>query len=425
MGFFDSLKDKFPWLFGSHYGIERFAVLFCVLSLAMAGCIGSILIKRGNDKKEQLGTQVMYSTEFTMSKSKATGDVVSVNVSNDKTKALVLLKYRDTTKMSTDAADYQMFLTGTNMQQMPTELKCAPDGTIYVFGNSGYVALYLVDSNGFQSQILDLTIRSDNDFESGEALADEYDGSFAKYDQAKIFFNPGGSGSTTVACLEDNDMSPYHIYESVLVGNQEKAIKADMEACLKELQQAQAHIDAATKTVVDKGLQVPQAPFEIAGDSVITNENGELEFMPASYLPGSVQFDWRNGNISDGYVAEAMAMEGYTDERTYFSEKSAAKAGLETTLRTNDILWYAVDGSAVQHNSVTMDSSVQEKLLNDAMDSLINAWQEFYKAKVKYTVTLPSEMLNLEVSSRDMTSNYTVRSFVDDEPGMNQTLWLY
>ena len=425
MGFLDNLKNKFPRLFGSHYGIERFAVMFGVLALLMCGCVGSIMVKHGNDKKEQLGTQVVYTTAFTMSKSKATGQVVSINVSNDRTKALVLLKYDDTSKMSTDAADYQMFLTGSNLQKMPTELKCSPDGTIYVFGNSGYVALYLVDSNGFQSQILDLTIRSDNDFESGEAIADEYDGSFAKFDQARIYFNPGGSGSQTTACLEDNDMSPYHIYESVLVEQQEANIKESLEACLKDMQQAQVHIEAATKTVTDKGLQVPQAPYEIAGDSVVMDDNNQLEFVPASHLPGSVQVDWRNGNISDGYVAGAMAAEGYLDEMTYFSDKTSAKSGLASSLNTSSVVWYRVDGTVVPHVSNIGDASVNEKLLNDAMTSLTNAWQEFYQAKLKYTVTLPSELLNLEVSSRDMTSNYTVRSFVDDEAGMNQTLWLY
>ena len=92
MGFLDNLKNKFPWLFGSHYGIERFAVMFGVLALLMCGCVGSIMVKHGNDKKEQLGTQVVYTTAFTMSKSKATGQVVSINVSNDRTKALVLLE---------------------------------------------------------------------------------------------------------------------------------------------------------------------------------------------------------------------------------------------------------------------------------------------------------------------------------------------
>lgn len=424
MGFIDNIKSKVPWLFGSHYGIERFAVLLAVLTVLMATCSGSILIKHKNDQKEQLGFQVVYSTRFTMSKSKASGDVVSVNVSNDRTKALVLLKYDDPTRMSTDAKDYQIFLTGSDTKQHKTDLLCSPDGTIYVFGNSGYVALYLVDSAGFQSQILDLVLRSDNEFESGEALADEYDGSFVKFDQCRIYFNPGGSASITVDCLEDNDMSPYHIYESVLVKQQEAVIKGELEDTLDELKQAQAHITAATKTVQDKGLQIPMTPYEIAGDTVTVDENGNTVFFAASYLPGSYQVDWQNGSIATGYLADAMMAEGYTDEITYFSDKTSAQAGNPGTISSANVEWYKVDGTRVEY-SPSGNVREAERLMNDAMESLVSAWDEFYQAKVKYTVSLPAKLLDLEVTSSDMTSNYTVRSFADDAVGENQTVWVY
>lgn len=420
----NKLKSKLSWLFGKHYAIERFGVLFCVLMLALSGVVASVMVKRNGDKKEQLGSQVMYSTAFTMSKSKATGQVVSVNVSNDKTKALVLLKYDDTSRMATNAKDYSMYLTGTNQNKGRTDLQSAPEGSVYVFGNSGYVVFYLVDVNGFPSQILDLTFRSNNPFEDGDAIADANDGSFAKYDQARIYFNPGASGSETVACLEDGDMSPYHIYESVLIEQQERDLKTQMEDALKTMQQAQARISAAEKTVEDKNLQIPQAPDKIAGDYITQDENGQLNLTVMRPLPGSHEFDWRNNSVATGYMDDILQMTGFTNETDYFAAKTEEKQADNAGLRVQDVLWYMTDGTAVTLYGNSNSLSTAEKLRNDAMQALVNAWQDYYNAKELYTVTLPSQLLDLEIISREMTSNYTVRMFTDDTDN-NKVLWLY
>lgn len=421
----DKIRNVMTKLFSHHYVIERFGVMLGLLLFLMVGCFLSIGFKHKNDQKEQLGSQVMYSTEFTMSKSKAHGYVVSVNTSTDKTKTIVLLKYDDPTQMSTDAADYSMFLTGSDTKQMQRTLLCEPSGSVYVFGNSGYVVLYLIDVNGFQSQILNLTLRSDNNFESGEAYSDSRDASFSKYDQARIYFNPGASDAQTVACLEDGQMDPYHIYESVLVAGEESRIKDSMEQSLKDLQQAQVHIQAAEKTVMDKGLQVPSAPYWISGDMVSADENGQLELYTVVNLPGSHVFDWRNSSIATGYVDDVLASTGYGQATDYFAAKREEGRNLDSSLKTTDTQWYRVDGTAVTKAASSNNLSTAEKLLNDAMTSLEDAWSEFYKAKIDYTITLPSELLNLEAMTQDITSNYTVRTFKDDIPGESQVLWTY
>lgn len=421
----EKIRSMFTKLVSHHFVIERFGIMFGLLLLLMAGCLFSIGVKHKGDQKEQLSNQAVYSTEFTMSKSKAHGTVVSVNTSNDKTKTLVLLKYDDPTMMSTDAADYSMFLTGSDTKQMQRTLLCQPQGSVYVFGNSGYVALYLIDVNGFQSQILNMTLRSNNDFVTGDAISDDRDASFDKFDQARIYFNPGGADAKTVACLEDGEMDPYHIYESVLISEQESRIKSDMEAALKELQQAQVHIQAAEKTVQDKGLQVPVAPYWIAGDAVADDGNGNLELYAVTNLPGSHVVDWRGSSIATGYMDDVLANTGYMKATDYFAAKREEGRSLESTLNTNDTQWYSIDGTAVVKAGGNNNLSVAEQLLNDAMDSLEKAWLEFYNAKVKYTITLPGELLNLEATAQDITSNYTVRTFKDDVPGQSQVLWTY
>ena len=82
------------------------------------------------------------------------------------------------------------------------------------------------------------------------------------------------------------------------------------------------------------------------------------------------------------------------------------------------------DGTAVTLYGNSNSLSTAEKLRNDAMQALVNAWQDYYNAKELYTVTLPSQLLDLEIISREMTSNYTVRMFTDDTDN-NKVLWLY
>lgn len=407
--FFEKMKRKMPWLFGSHYGIERFGVTFCVLAVLMSMCVGSILVKHGNDKKEQLGNQAMYTTRFRMSLSGAQGDVVSVHTSNDRTKCLLLLHYDDPTRMATNASDYSLFLTATTPSMARKELESSPEGAVYVFGNSGYLAVYLVDMAGFPSQILDLTIRSNNPYidSEGPYLSERDDGSFSKNDQGRIYFNPGATESRTVSCLESEELTPYAIYESVLVQAEEQEIRDGMDAALQKLNQARAHIDAAEKTVTDRGLQVPEAPWQIAGDTVYVDEDGTLRYEPARLLPGSHAFDWRGGSVEQGYLAGILADGGYKSESEYFAEKAKELRENPEPFRVN-VDWYTLEGDKVE--VAATGSSKAEELTANAVSALTGAWQEFYAAKQEYLVTLPGRLLDLEVESREVTSNYTVRT---------------
>jgi hypothetical protein len=63
--------------------------------------------------------------------------------------------------------------------------------------------------------------------------------------------------------------------------------------------------------------------------------------------------------------------------------------------------------------------------VNSAIDAVISAWSDFYAAKKDYQVTLPSQLLDLESTAKEVSSSYTVRTFVDDVAGESQVLWTY
>lgn len=407
--------EKIGRLFSSHYGIERFAVLFIALSVGMAACIGTILYKISGDRKEQLGTQAVYTTAFAMSVSRATGSVVSVNTNEANTRCLVLLKYDDPSKMATNADAYSMFLTGVDLKLSRKDLESAPMGSVFVFGNSGYVALYLIDMNGFPSQIMDLTLRSDNPFKDSQGPIEDSrgDASFTKYDQARIYFNPGADDAQSLSCLEkDGSMDPYDIYRSVMTESREQDLRDQLEAKLVEMQEAQNHIVQAERTVEDRKLQVPSRPTEIAMDSIQEDENGNLVLIDGYPLPGSHNFDWRNGSIEQGYMDDVLAASGYASASDYFAAKKQEAQSAPQSLNTSSVVFYNANGDAKQPMTAG-DMSTAEKLDNDAMNSLLTAWNDFYRAKYAYTITLPGQLLDLEVESKEITSNFTVRNDTD------------
>ena len=408
--YMDGLKTRLPWLFGGHYKMERFGISFAALCLAMIVVMGTIVHKHGMDMREVLGTQVMYTTAFTMSRSHATGTVQSVHVSEDGTQCLLMLHWDDMTNVATDAEDYQLFLTGSNLSQDYTDLLCEPVGRIYMFGNSGYMAVYLVDVNGFQSQILDLVIRSNNDFlAEGGAIADTRgDGSFLNYDQARIYFNPGGESRTTADCLEDGGMDAFGIYDAVVTQPEEASIREQLDAQLLAMHQAQAQIEEAEDLVEMYDIQLPMTPEPIRGDTVTGSEEEGYELNAASVLPGGYDYDWRNGSVREGYLDGILAVSG---ENSY-SQLAAAKAAEVSASRNfssyiSSITWYYADGEEFVPSSST-DASTGAALASNAVSQLTTAWTNFYNAKYNYQVTFLGELLALEVEAQEMTAHYTV-----------------
>ena len=155
----DKLKHHFRWLVSPHYKMERFGVTVLSLTLCMAVLMGSILKHKADMDKETLGNNVIYTNEFTMSLSQNKAQVVDIFSNQAQTKCFILLRFPDMSKVVTDASQYRIFLTGSDMSARQNTPLCNPTATIYMFGVTGYMGIYLVDMAGFQSQILDLVLR--------------------------------------------------------------------------------------------------------------------------------------------------------------------------------------------------------------------------------------------------------------------------
>ena len=91
MNAIEKFKAKLPWLFGTHYKIERFGVIFFLLLVCLVSSFGFAQKQHMDAMAVQLGDQVMYTTAFQMSVSHAPCEVMDIRVSEDKTKCFIML----------------------------------------------------------------------------------------------------------------------------------------------------------------------------------------------------------------------------------------------------------------------------------------------------------------------------------------------
>ena len=402
----EKLKYQFRWLVSSHYKMERFGITFLCLTLCMAILMGTIVKHKIDMDKVTLGTNVVYTGDFTMSLSQNRVQVVDIFSNQAQTKCFVLLKFPDMTKVVTDASQYRIFLTGTNMSAVQEAPLCNPTATIYMFGVTGYMGIYLVDMAGFQSQILDMVLRCNILTGAMPSEIPVYeDASFAKFDQGRMYFNPGASGFTTVDFLDNPSMSVGDIYDSVVVKTQESAIRERLTTDLDELRSLRSQIDEYARRVSDSGIIVPVEPLQIRGDTIETLEDGRLELKTDYILQGGYDFDWYNGTVKSGYLDGVVGF-GTTAARYISAQRKLVGSD---KLDFGSIRWLRADGTDFYSASDTIKSQSYTQI--DAnIKSLQQMWQSYYDMKKQYQISDLEALLLLEMDSKDMSTNYTVNS---------------
>ena len=402
------LYAKFPFL-TPHYKIERFGVTVMSLLVLMCVVCGSILVKHNTEVSNMVGNQVQYTTSGTTSKTGHEFSVDGVYSSSDGTQCFILLNFSDMSSMSRNASDYQMFLTGSSYNMGKTDLLCSPQGSIYVFGSSGYMGLYLTDQAGFQSQILKLTLRCKEELSDGvEVDVSQYsDESYIKYDQADIYFNPGGSDKYVMDFLETGDMDVINMYYQMVIYWQEQDLRYELNQQLEDMQTKLALIDEyESRLDDDEILWSSNVSQEIKSDVVIYDEEKELYYLDTPYTcPKGLNFDWQDKTVQDGFLSSLTSS-------TYTSFWKQKQAEIEEVPTYSKLTWYMNDGSEFDYGAYTL-SSAQTNIKND-IDSCIAAWQDYYLAKSTYQQKL-FDFLTLENSLNENWSKYTVTTTLEDE----------
>lgn len=402
----------------SHHTMERFGVVCGIFAVTAVAVFGGSAFAAWNSGKETLTDTSVYTPTFTTSKTKLKGDVDGVYTNELGNKALLIMHFDKGAKISYNAADYQGFLMGSD-ENLNTETVSTPgiSWSFHVFGSTGYVGVLLEADEPFAQQVLNLTMRANQELsfkETDDEPADELAGdkSFAQHDQWRVFFNPGARKAEMIASLNAATFDPARAFYDVVLKSDEQTAREALDSKLVEMRTALSRIDSYTTdletTKVDGlFLRPPQVPGLIAGDAVTgesksESENGKsnLALTTKTVVPGGFDFNWRSGNAYDGYLDVLVpAGQSYGE---FLSEKSIESTD-EREFGVNDIEWTLSDGSPLGQDYRTSDVTMRP--LTNVMNNLSQAYADYYSAKNEYQASLLFDLLALDVDLRDVQSN--------------------
>lgn len=410
MGLMEKLK------LGPHYRMERFSLLFCVMVVGILVTTVSCFVAHVQTQNTTLGEQAIYSTEFETSKTGVSGKVIDVYFSEDKAKTLLLLKFDDTKVVSTNADNYQMFLTGASVEQNKQTLDGVPSGSIYMFGNTGYMGIYLVNKDGFGPQILDLVVRCNSELQTNasEDVDEEVeDKSFVDYDQFRVYFNPGASKAKHLDCLDGSKApSIKDFYNEAVITPQEDEIHAQLETQVNNMRVSLNQIHEYEERLETEGITVPAEPSVIAGDKVITNDDGSYTYKPATVLPGGYDLDWQHTSVVDGFIDDLIAKTDSpnmtVDQYFAMMTREANGDASGNKLDTDNIEWQLNDGTLI--SSLSGGKSSRYTKYMEMCNDLTNAWRTYYNQKVDYQREMLGSLLDLEVSKDSILTSSSVNT---------------
>lgn len=413
----------------SHHAIERFGVVFGVLSvtgLITLGGSGAAAYQAG---RNALGDKAQYTQSFTTSKTNLKGEVEGVYRNDSGTKTLVVMNFGERTQISYNAADYQAFLLGSDFN-LNSEKVATPGltGSFHVFGSTGYVGVLLEAREPFARQVLNLTIRANAELsfadqvKSGDTI-DKLAGdpTFARYDQWRVFFNPAAQGARHIQALDTPVFDPARAYYDVVVKDEETTARANLDNQLvkmrADLSQINAYTsDLQTTKVDDVFLRPPTVPASIRSDKVTgqtaaeagatkPGSEGTLTLQTSSVVPRGFNFDWRAGNVYSGYL-DKLVPPGSSYVQ-YLTQKSSEKSD-DSGSQIASMTWILSDGTDLKKDYPASDVAMRP--LANVMNNLSQAYQDYFNHKAEYQSDLLPKLLNLDVELRNVQSNSSARS---------------
>lgn len=288
---FEDFKKR--WRLGSHYTIERFGVISAVALtgtvLFTAGATG-FAVKANN---ENLADQAIYTTNFASSITQNTGSVSGVYTNSDNTRALVMMKFTTPQAMSSNANDYFVYATGIDDDNTPTKLAQPTVGSIYMFGNTGYMGILLEAPDGFTQQKVNLTVRAnkrlspDNPMTEKQLAENGYSDSFLLNDEWRVVLNPAGNFAEGLETLNTPDIDPKKLYIETVMFTDEMRLRKDLDKALGDLkatydrmntyEEQMADITASIGGDYNVRLIPPVLPDVLTGDELDGFSSSEVQ----------------------------------------------------------------------------------------------------------------------------------------------------
>lgn len=425
-------------LFGSHHAIERFGVTFLSLLTCMAILLGSIFTVKIKSDRKILSGQTIYTSSFSTTLTGDSGSVRGLYVNQDKTKCFVLLHFDSMENLPMDASEYKIYLTGATMDLGKADLQYQPDVSLYVMGNTGYMGLYLYSESGFPSQILGLTLQSQNNY-AGASSAHAGDGNAdAQFNQARIFINPGGEFATHGEFLDSKNFDIRTAYIEMITRSSEKAVRADLRNSLLQMRDQQLLMQEYEARLLKSEILLPEVPKEIADDviyaicpndkdqsklvwdsqySVWMNPDDESEqynddqvhlYLDTKFVaPHGYSYNWQTSSVEEGLLSKLTGSDSLTDWDDYFDK--VAQDETEDNFDT-DVDWYYTSGREFKYKGEDSESALSSRQedISKSIKKLTDAWTTYYTLKTEYQQVKLLDLLHVESTLADVLDMYSV-----------------
>lgn len=427
-----NIFEKFK--LNTHTAFERFFRTFLISTVSLILVIIYCFRANVNERSSLFQNVAVYSNSFQSSRTSTEGNLVDVYANDDNTRAFALLKFSDPTKISTNAKNYRMFMTPAYISKNPKKINGNPVGGLYVFGNTGYVGVYLVNSAGFDYQILDLTMRLSAELseENASDTGDINDESFKEFDQFTFRINPGAKGAKKLKALNTEEApNVVNLYNEIVSIEREKDSHIALAKSLDSMRLSLNRINEYSERLdtIDR-VQVPELNPLIAGDSIkkeILNDDKKEEVKDENALEdkgdadrnkiletlantnyiytfknsfkGSYDVDWQNDSVLEkDIIKENMVKDGVTNLNTdqYLSYKKKEQA-LNTDMQkavAKDV-WTLKDGTNVDDLDIAEDSTRYQSIRSD-IENYENACREYLTEKENYQTKLLQTLLSIQ-----------------------------
>lgn len=413
------------WKNRRHFQIQIFGIATVLVIAVFCLNLLTIVIKHDKAVDEFHRTNIAYTDSFTMSLSGTKGNLKYVFTNADRTQCFLLLRMNNMDVVSLNANDYQVLITNADFNGKYKGFKknsgeSKMTGDIYVFGSTGFIGIYLESPEAFTNSLKWLTLRCYNSATTNKDSYVRYASSDYEYDQGHIFFNPGAENRLVVDFLENHKpgepFDPTLIYQQVFTVFEEKTQRQGILDFYTSLNNSMAKISSHYSRLVDTyNVDMGDLPDYVKGDYFkdieITDAQGNVvhtynKFMPATVVPGGIEYDWYIGNVIDGYYknvpnTNGLSINDYLGENVRKNEKAAE-------IDWEYVDFYFKDGTKVpvgEDNISTYDKSVIDEL-----ELYEKAIDEYLELKTTYQQVQLPDLLRLERDSTSAISFYSVNN---------------
>ena len=442
-----------------HHSIEFFGATLAILLSLLFVDVAGILMYTANADRDYLSGTPYYAEAYSTSLSGLNGRIVGFYTNEDNTRVGIMLHTDNIANMSTDALQYEVYFRGFNVSKGDyTKITLNnPSGGYYVFGNTGYSMIYLIQSGGFKEQAAEIIVRSNETVVEGQGSGDaadevaalkQWNKTFEYYDQFRLIVNPSATGATKVDFLDskDGNVDVMAAYRYCVLDAEEDTVRQKLYNDVAQLNTYMRQINAYKKSLEENmGVRVPALPAAIAGDrfvncpetakdesgneiktpceldtvtaipAIVTGEDGSTKEVSypvyiANYVyPRGVDFDWMHHKLSEGNVDffDGLLATGQTKER--FLRNLPLQEMTNAAERLDVTMFRRTDGTPLDAN-INVSTMEDDKRIYEAVTAYITAVNSYQQLKQQYQtgdlVAYLTLQYNMEVSGQSFTSNF-------------------